>query len=259
MMMSPSTLESPHRSDDELLRFLDGECPPLEFEEVVAHVESCDRCLETVRGFHDLSAELRNGVARRLGSPATPQPRESGSSRPGAGRKDRGWLRAAVVILGLVGLGMTVAPVRALVLRIAGIGPVPALPSPDATNPAPPKPPPLEEPPTSTVSFIPAGDVFRIRFTSSQTAGRLVLRRTSGAAASGGITGDRADVSIRIAADGLRIDNQATTTAGYIVVVPPRIARVIVAIGADPTRTFRASELTGPGVTIPLWGDAILP
>ncbi len=94
----------------------------------------------------------------------------------------------------------------------------------------------------STVTFTPAAGSFILRVQASQTGGTLTVEATSGATASAAIAGGGAELVVL--PDGLRIVNDAASTASYTVHLPASLARIEVGVGRAATRVLVP---TGPG------------
>jgi hypothetical protein len=88
-----------------------------------------------------------------------------------------------------------------------------------------------------TVSFTPAGGPFVVRVVRPQAGGTLTIETTPGAVASAAVTGG-GGVELVVLPDGVRIVNDDTSSASFLVRVPARLASVEVSIGGGATRMF---------------------
>jgi hypothetical protein len=142
-----------------------------------------------------------------------------------------GWLRAAAIVLVLIGGAMAVAPVRAWIVdalqRLMGSESV--MPAPDpAVVPAPPGDP-------FAFTFDLTGTVIAIEIDHVQASGTLTIRQADVARPGAEIRAGNAEEGFVVLPSGLRITNSATSTASYVIVVPPTITRATLRIaGASP-------------------------
>lgn len=137
----------------------------------------------------------------------------------------------ALLIAGAAG----VPPVRAwIVSRVQAAWS--ALSGRDATPPAP-AAPAAPAVTMGAVSFA-APEQLVIRVLTRQAAGELVIEGAQGAEVRAELTGERNAAELVVGPEGLRLMNRRAATAGYIVTVPERVARILVRVGDERARIF---------------------
>lgn len=240
-----------HPADGELLRYLDRECDAVEREDIQRHVESCERCVATLKMFEDYSERLSAMLPTLdVDPPADARERALARARAAAPeiRRTSSWkahlARAAVIALILLGLGLTVAPVRAwLAERLSEVqtlirGAQPAAqerPGQESAQGSP-----------STVSFVPAAGVFSIDIAEPQQKGALTLTVAEGPRASAQVLGSAAGEGILVLPNSLRITNTSQSTADYAVTLPGRLTEIRLRIGGEETLTVSTAGLELP-------------
>lgn len=231
-----------HVDDGDLIRWLDGEVAAEEGRAVRAHLADCAACAARLGGLR-----TRARAVSRVLAAADP---------PVVGRRRIGWgMRAAAAGLVLLGVGLVVEPVRAWILeRAEGAWSLVAARETPAPASAPDEPQGARpDPVAGTVSFIPAGDVFRLEVAARQAGGELVIEMVEADAASATVEADGADEQFVVLPSGLRIVNAAGSGARYVVRLPARLQSVVLVIGDEPGRRYAPAE-AGERWTVPL-GD----
>lgn len=166
---------------------------------------------------------------------------------------NRPWLRAAAIVLLVLGVGVLATPARAwvaaLVAELFGGGDEPApVEAPAPTTTAEPAP---ETQAASRVEFVPAGSTFSIDVANAQAAGGLTLQRAAGETAVAEIVG-AGSADFLVLPSGLRIQNAAGAGAEYRVSVPASVRRVTVRVAGHETATVDVREMGPEGRRIGL-------
>jgi hypothetical protein len=236
-------------SDADLIRYLDGELTLDERQQLDAVLAMDAALTQRLSVLRRRSARLSTLLA--AASPgafetaaANPAPAPAGVTPISAARTarmterredrraratsgERIWLRAAIVLLAVLGTAMAVPPVRAWVVdrleRIAGNA---------VTEPAESPPQPAPAPPTEnfSVSFAIDGPSFVVEIMASQMSGRLTLRSGEAAEGRADVQGEYAGESFVVisARQTLRIQNTPASRANYIVALPSNVREVSV-------------------------------
>lgn len=271
--MTPAPLTGAHPDEGVLLRLLDGEADA-ETTAADEHAETCAAC----RGRLALLRRRADGLAALLAAsdfpvPASAPPSIGFASAPSTASPDdadddakviplrrpstpapasRPWLRAAAIILLVLGVGAVATPARAwiaaLVAELLG-GDPPSQPAPSPTTKSAPAPAPAAA--SSRVEFVPTGSAFTIDVAHPQAAGALTLVRAAGPSATAEVVAGTGEADLLVLPSGLRIGNAAQSTAEYRVSVPASIRRVTVRVGGGTT-TVDASAIGAEGRRIEL-------
>jgi anti-sigma factor RsiW len=213
-----------HVSDGDLVRLVDGEVDVAEQMELEGHVDSCEDCAGRYLELRRKIATV--GAAIRRGDFAFPK------------RNVRTWgLRAAALLVALTAVGVTVQPVRAWIVEqtralwavVAGGEETAATPGTTSVE---------SNDPTAAVSFVPAGDVFVLEFSTRQASGRLTVETVVGETASATVFGGSERERLVVLPTGLRIVNDSTAAADYKVELPRALARLFIVIGNDDTLRY---------------------
>jgi hypothetical protein len=164
----------------------------------------------------------------------------------------RPWLRAAAIVLLVLGVGVLATPARAwvaaLVAELFGGGdPAPV----ETPAPAPAVESAPETQAASRVEFVPAGSTFSIDVANAQAAGGLTLQRAAGETAVAEIVG-AGSADFLVLPSGLRIQNAAGASAEYRVSVPAGVRRVPVRVGGREMATVDVREIGPEGRRIGL-------
>jgi hypothetical protein len=142
---------------------------------------------------------------------------------------------AAAAALLLAGLG--VPPVRAWIVgsvrtiwtRVIG----PRQPAPRPV----PAPAPLPATTLGTVT-VGASSGFTLRVATRQAAGDLTILVTDGASVSAAVEGRSDAAELTVFPDGIRIENERATFAGYELRVPLAVSRLVVQVGRESPRVL---------------------
>ena len=138
--------------------------------------------------------------------------------------------RAAAAVAVLVAGSTLVPPVRAWIAGAAK-SVWESLSAPPAAAPA----PEVVEPPrpVNRVSFVPAQGAFIVDVAARQASGRIVIERAAGISASAEVQGTASGAELQVLPTGLRIVNNPSATADYVVRVPATIQRVQLRLGRE--------------------------
>ncbi len=246
--MTQLTTEVLHPADSDILRFHDGECDAEERDRIAAHVAECAACAETSSLFEDTTRHLHAALediptppvygAKERFLAAAWRNRSTAPVRRSFPQRTP-WLRAAVVIFGALVLSMWAPPVRAWFLRLINPEPPMAAETVVPAQEGVPAPPPT----SSTVSFVPTTTRFVVDVTTKQQEGRLTLQVVRTAAASATITGRSVADALFVMQNGFRIQNTATSSATYLVMVPAGVEQVVVRIGAAAAQSYSTESI----------------
>ena len=253
------TRSARHLTDGELLRLLDADAPADELTRLDAHAATCPRCADALRSLRHAGEVVHARLqvvqppaleyAPTLAAPAGMYHRTGASGRVSTQALNplwnRGWARAAVLLLAIAGALVSVQPLRARIngwvdaawAQLAGSHPVrvsalarPAAPA--STGAA-----------SSRLWFTPAGSELRVALSARQAAGALVLERAVGPSASLEILPGDVTVVPMASERLLEIRNRATASSSYLVRVPATVRSVIVLIGGEAPRAVAAGAL----------------
>ena len=241
-MSTLTTDEARHASDGDLVRMIDGETGPSDAD-LAAHVTGCASCGARLELLRRRTEHLRQTLAA-----ATPPLLDAGRLRPpsdqlalaralASRRRKPLWshagVRAAAAILVLAGI-VAATPARAWILeRVSRLRA-------DATRVeggrrVPPPPTAAPQAPASTVWFTPAEDELVIRFDARPTRGTLELLAGDDPRSSAQVVAGAGGEAFLVLPSELRIRNAAGSVADYRVVVSPRVRRVRVLTGDQPS------------------------
>ncbi|HEV2130285.1 MAG TPA: hypothetical protein VGR27_04255, partial [Longimicrobiaceae bacterium] len=237
--------------DAELVRLIDGEGEAEERARVLAHTATCAQCAERLEMIRHrgqrLSELLADWDAHTIPVPDSPlSPGDLESAR--ARRRSPApaslpvWMRAAAGIVLLLGVGMTVSPLRAWVMeqwaevaaQLAGREMVEQPERPRVAAPG------------HLVSFLPEGDEFLLQVDAPQAEGVLELLIEAVPRASAEISGGGAEENLLVLPEGLRIRNAAGSQASYRVTLPAELREVRVRIGDSPAVSYDPRTLSLP-------------
>ena len=218
-------------SDLELVRYLDGELEAKERSaldsRLAAAPEAAARLEQLRRRSRNMSALLRSNNANAADTRASAE-----AIRPRMNQQSvrLGWppyLKAAAVVALLLTGALAVPPARAwLLARLLDAGAALGLrPEETSTPVAAPPPAPTQGVSTTEVSysFRVTSDTFAIEV--SQTAGRLIVERSTNGSASAEAAG-AGDESFMVLPRGIRIEGPATTGTVYTIKLPDRVVVV---------------------------------
>jgi len=225
-------------NDAELVRYLDGELDAAGR----ARVEAAAAADADVAARLDMLRRRGNRLRRMLertdpvAPPARAQPEEAVKL---AGSPALTLMRAAAVLLVLVGVVTLVPPLRAWIVeqwqRVA----------PSAEPAAPGQPPLLRTPDTVSIAFPATYQSFDFELIARQEAGTIRIRVAD-------VEQVAAEMHTRTNTEeffrfpgGLRIVNTATSVADYDIVVPPRVRIVRVTIAAEKIAEYSTRQEEG--------------
>lgn len=241
-----------HPADGDLIRYLDLQLDDGERKAVLAHLSDCDTCVERLRALREqtevvsaylgrldegvLADELARARALRAARQARPK-RFGGLER----------VAAVAAIVGVVTLG--VEPVRAWVVErlasLTGGGAPLAEVQPETV---------LER--GSVVAFEPAGETFVLEIEHPQAVGEVRIEVRDVPSASAQIVGGR-DETILVLPSGVRVENEPTSTADYLLSLPSHLRLVQVFAGGRPVAIIPVGEDQIPWTQrLPLSGSA---
>jgi predicted anti-sigma-YlaC factor YlaD len=223
----------PHIEDGDLVRLLDGECPPQEERLLRTHLGECADCRREADELERLSKGF--SLALERGDPA------SAAGEAGEIRQDEAvvprlpahrWtrfqiLRAAAVVALLI-TALAVSPARAWL--VDGWQAIKSL---FVEEPAPEQPAAIEpEAPdvTAVVSFALVGPRFRLEVSSTQSRGTISLAVDSVPSASARVLGGNGHEELVVLQGGLRLLNGFESTASSEIVIPHYVTAVEVEI-----------------------------
>lgn len=220
---------TPHPTDAELIRFLDGAS-----DRARPHLQACEQCsrrLVSLNGrFQALSLRLAladepvDFVPRAPAAPAAP--------------RGQPWLRAAVFALLLLGGGAA----GWAAYRVLSSTTHDALP---ATTLAPPSP--ALGPPTSVLAFVPDGASLTIIIAAHQQQGVLRLARHDSDSV---LVATPAGVPLGVTEGSIEIRNQERGNGDYRIAVPAGITQVLLVTAGDSTRVLTTGLRNG--LVVPL-------
>lgn len=249
-----TTQADQHVTDGEVLRALDQQLEPSERARVTAHLESCDQCaalLTRARRRQQRLAQLLRDTD--FDTPATTlRPSDSPVIDSRVARQRRAqriartwqqpWLRVAAAIVLLLGVTLTITPVRALVvdwvreqwsrLVNADRSAEPATAPEAVTAPIGPR-----------IEFTHEATEFRIEFTVAQSTGSLAARQGAGEQVIAESTSPNAE--LLVLPTGLRVDNRQAPGASYTLVLPSSVSTLVVQVGERTVARWSAQQLSG--------------
>ncbi len=236
--------DMPSILDGRLIRLMDGEVSPEERSELEHLLATSPEARARRDELARLSDVLSDGLAAETvpDLPALDLPERVRSGGGGGGYAPPGGWKAAAAIVVLMGVGLTVEPVRAFIA--AGATRVIEL----VASPEEPMPAPVQEEPApvasgpSSVSFVPEGPVFVVSVASAQEAGVLQITAVDGTDVAASVV-DGAGESLLVLPSELRVVNEAGSVADYRVQVPRTLTRVEVRVdGVTVTTIVPGSE-----------------
>jgi anti-sigma factor RsiW len=252
------TLADGHLSDGEMVQLMDGELAGPERERADAHLTACEVCGGRLRRLRGRS--LRLGALLREADwevPPAQAPDELSvrRARRAAAPAPRSWLRAAAVVLVLLGVVVVASPLRARVTdwltdtwaQITGAETRPT---------ASPAPPPGERTAGTRVRFVPVGGVFTVELDHPQREGTATLRLSGSDSATVEQVGGGAPVELLVvpSESRVRVRNRPGDTSDYRVRVPEGAREVRIRLGDRPAVTVSRARLAD-GERVPLGGS----
>jgi len=187
------------------------------------------------------AADVASIASARTARASRTSAQSAGRFRGPADRGGRVWLRAAIVLLTVLGVAMAVPPVRAWVVdRLERITGQPAEPPSPAVAPA----VPAEH---FGVRFAVEGASFSIEMQAVQRTGRLIVRAAAGEEGSADVQGAYGGESFVVipVRQLLRVQNTAESRADYVVTLPSHVRSATVRLADGRELPFAL----GNGVT----------
>lgn len=237
-----------HPDEVALLGLMDGALDPAAHAAADAHVRACAACRAELELLRRRMRRLEEVLART--DFPVPASRAPGARVIPLRRAFPGWLRAAAVLLAVVGAAALATPARAwLAERWTALAGGPVKPAPAPRPSAAPAPAPV---PSAYVRFAAVGPGFALQVQHPQRGGGLRLRTGSSPMATAQVVPGTGTADLLVLPSGLRIGNVPGSATEYVVVLPPSVRKVTVRVGSVPASVFRAPELRGAGVRVPL-------
>ena len=222
-----------HPEDGDLVRLIDSEVGLAERQPLYAHLHECTVCTTRLEQLRRRLAQLSGLlIATDIARPANASPparpiRALGRTRPTLVVLP--WMRAAAVIVVLIGAAALVSPVRAWVAQ--WVRQWTEQSAPQARAPQTSAPEQVIPERSTRVAFTPTDDVLLLEFASSQAAGAVQFQPGSGSEASVEVLRSASDVDLLVLPGGVRVNNTQAAGADYHVVVPSAVQLVRVRIG----------------------------
>jgi hypothetical protein len=207
-----------HIDDGALVRFVDGECDAEEAALVRQHTAVCKQCRSRLG-----EIESRMRLVSQALKQAEPRPRAA----PTPGRT---WLYAAAAAAALLAVAVGVQPVRAWIAQRGQALWHLVVGSDVQESPG----GPATEMPAASISFVPAVGSFEIVLAGRQAEGTLEVRVGEDPSATATIIGGAHTEGLVVLPNGLRIENDPTSTGSYELVLPSTLSPVLVVIGDEP-------------------------
>jgi len=259
--MQPTPTAGAHPEDGVLLRLLDGEADAAEQATAAPHAAACAEC----RARMDALARRRDRLAALLARTDFPVP-ASAAPEPGviplhSRRREtaapaRPWLRAAAIVLVVLGAGVVASPARAWIARmlteawesVAGDAPPAPAPAPA------PAPKPAEQAPAAQVGFVPTGAELSVVVAHPQEAGVLTVAAAPGASATAEVVGGTGSADLLVLPAALHVRNAPGSAAEYRVTLPASVRRVRVRVGGGRETVVNMAEVGAEGRRVELSG-----
>lgn len=253
--MTANYSSDPMASDADLIRYIDGELSRDERRRVDAELASNTELTQRMETLRRRSLRLRSLLqatdpSNEETEASNPVPdrgtiasraRELGNTsiqRRRVGDEPRSqlptvWLRAAAVLIVLIGGAMVVPPVRAWV-----IAKIQQITSGDDVSPT--LTPPVDAAPLDTLPmrFPVEGTLFEVSVANAQADGRLTIRSTESTTGALTIEGRISGENPLFSTDRLAIQNSAASTADYTIALPANIRTVVVRVAGRVVSTF---------------------
>lgn len=239
-----SSVANEHLSDGDIVQVMDGQTAGPGHERAASHLAGCDVCAARLRQLRRRSVRL----TRLLGEadwevPPARVPHEMPVRR--ARRAPRAALRAAAVVLLLVGAGALASPLRAWVTSWASEGWVWLAGEEVRAGAEDPGTLTVESPARARVRFVPADGVFTLHFDEAE-AGRMLELGLSGSdtATVEQMGGTAAAALLVIPHESrVRVRSGAADGANYRVLVPNGTPEVRIQVGDWPARVVSRAQV----------------
>ncbi|HEY0153078.1 MAG TPA: zf-HC2 domain-containing protein [Longimicrobium sp.] len=241
-----------HPDEAKLLGLMDGALDAGERAWAEAHVRECASCRADLDGLRRRLGRLDALLARTDFPPPAARGAKVVPLRRRTPPAARAWLRAAAVLLVVLGAAALATPARAWMAEwLLGYGGSPgqrANPAPAAQGAA----PALDSRQSSQVRFAATGPSFTLWIESPQRAGSLLVRTTPSGAATAEVVAGTGNAELLVVPQGLRIRNVPGSAAEYRVVIPASVRTVRVRLGQAPALLLRTAEIGAQGTTVRL-------
>lgn len=246
---------TPHLSDGDLGRLLDGEATHWERECARSHLAECIDCAGRLESVEDASADLAEllGAAEVSPPPVDLLIEKAKSRRVRKTGAEAPWsplLRAAAVVILVAGGSLTVSPLRAWIAEtwqdIAVLFTEASFVADEEIEVS-----VVQEEDGSVVFFLPAGEDFLIDLDHHQTHGAVSLRLNESHRGAARIVGARGE-DLFVLSQGIRVRNGTTSSASYEVALPSSVTRATLRIGGEIVGSVVPRELPAGGVEIGL-------
>jgi len=259
--MQPTPTTGAHPEDGVLLRLLDGEADAAEQAAAAPHAAACAEC----RARMDAMARRRERLGALLARADFPVPASS-APEPGviplhARRREaapaRPWLRAAAIILVVLGVGAVATPARAWIARwiTEAWESVTGDEAPPAPAPAPaPAPEPAEQTAAAQVGFVPTGAELTVVVAHAQDAGALTVAAAPGESATAEVVGGTGSADLLVLPAALHVRNAPGSAAEYRLALPSSVRRVRVRVGEGRETVVNMAEVGDAGRRVELSG-----
>ncbi len=237
-----------HIPDGDLVRILDDEVSTSERAGLQDHIEGCGECLERMqlleRRSHELASLLTGAMVEAPPAPTMPDQLEQIRAADGRRRPSLpkyALMRAAAVILVLVGAGVIASPARARIANWAeqGWNTLASVWQAEASG----REQPFSGQAGTGVQFTPVGNSFSLDFANRQIGGSLLIRKAAVSVASAEVTGASVRPELLVLPAGVEVRNDPQSTAEYLVVVPKFVDEVMLRIDGSDAVTIAGSQL----------------
>lgn len=234
--MSEKTLNAPHLSAGDLIRYLDHQVDGAERRGAVRHLTGCEACAERLAALGEQSQQAAEYLASyQTDARADDMTRARALAAARRARPARrGWgsgagIRAAAVLAVLATGAVAVQPVRAWMVdrweALTGSLQDDAAVAVESAR--------IAES-GSPVAFVPVGDVFVLEVVNAQPTGSLTLEMEPGAEEATAQIVNGAGETLLVLPSGVRVENTPGSTAAYRVTLPSNLRLVQVFAGGAP-------------------------
>jgi hypothetical protein len=226
-----------HIENGDLIRLLDGECPPEEEARIRRHLQHCEECRRGVAELEQLSDRFRLAL-------------QHGDGAEGAVRtpvRARRWPRRRLLQAAAIFLVVAVAASPARGWLVEGWHAIRSLfveaPTPEESE---------GEPvidvgeTTAVVTFAAADPDFSLEVASTQRRGTVAIAIDSVPSASARVLGGDGSEELVVLPGGLRIHNTVASTASYEILLPLVVRNIEVRIAGRTVRMLDETALATP-------------
>lgn len=230
-----------HIDDGELVRYVDNELSVDNLATVRHHLAGCPPCQARFDAIRGRSEEFNRAMAGLDSPPAAATKAEPIVQVPHVPRSpSQGWgWRIAAMVAVVIGVTLTVTPARAWLLE--HMGPVGEWFG--ASQSSQPETPPEMPVSASSVRFVAGDSALLVEFTMRPRAGHISFERgASDTVVSAEVLGQSMTDELVVSAAGLRVVNDAESTADYAVVLPAMTTMVEVRVAGVVVVRYRPDE-----------------